>query len=344
MVLINIIKNYRNLIIFALSLVIIENLAWIVEPYIFGKVIDAVIEMQVVKKEKKILEDTTKTEEEKKQQLLEYEEYYTEEYSKEKDKSLFDSLRIKVNETPEVSVLFPFSIWLLAFIMNSGVGALRRIVDPKIFLKIYNKIATLISRSSFKENISTSKIAARVELSYQFIVFLQYRAPEIIENIIHIVGALIALYYFDWRLSITCLMIIIPLYYTNKLYIKKVKPLQKEFHDDYEKIFDVFSKKDPVTVTKYFNDLAKPQKKIASWGSFNFSVIRISILIIFLVVLYVSVELDEFSAGKLYSIVAYLWTFVTATEYLPELLENITSIQDISRRLRIESDTFDNNQ
>jgi hypothetical protein len=32
--------------------------------------------------------------------------------------------------------------------------------------------------------------------------------------------------------------------------------------------------------------------------------------------------------------VAYLWTFVTSSEYLPELLESWTAIQDLTRRLR----------
>jgi len=41
-------------------------------------------------------------------------------------------------------------------------------------------------------------------------------------------------------------------------------------------------------------------------------------------------------AGELYSIVAYLWTFVTATEYLPELMESWTSLKDISKRMRFE--------
>ena len=41
-------------------------------------------------------------------------------------------------------------------------------------------------------------------------------------------------------------------------------------------------------------------------------------------------------AGEIYSIVAYLWTFVTATEYLPELMESWTSLHDISKRIKAE--------
>jgi ABC-type multidrug transport system fused ATPase/permease subunit len=147
----------------------------------------------------------------------------------------------------------------------------------------------------------------------------------------------IALYFFDWIISLTCLLIVLPMYIINKIYMKKVEALQKEFHDNYEEIYDVFAKKDPVHVRNYYNNLAKPQKRIANWGSFNFAFMRFTLLIIFLVVLYVAIELDNFSAGELYSIVAYLWTFVSATEYMPELLENWSSMKDITRRLKEEN-------
>jgi ABC-type multidrug transport system fused ATPase/permease subunit len=329
------IKKFKNLVIFALMLVVIEDVAWIVEPYIFGKVIDAVIDVQVYSKEKKILDDPTKTQEEKIKDLQNSDMIPDDEI---KDKgSFFDSLKIKINFKNEQSIFLPLFLWILAFTINSGVGAIRRSVDPKIFLRIYTKIATTISRGAILKKTSVSKTTARVELSHQFISFLQYRVPELIENTISISGAVIALYFFDWIISLTCLCIVVPMYFVNKIYMKKVSILQKEYHDKYEDIYDVFAKKDPVFVRDYYTNLAKPQQKIANWGSFNFALMRITLLIIFLVVLYVAIELDDFSAGELYSIVAYLWTFVTATEYLPELLENWTSMKDISKRLKAEN-------
>ncbi|MCE1164339.1 MAG: ABC transporter six-transmembrane domain-containing protein [Bacteroidetes bacterium] len=335
--LLELLKKYKNLIFLALSLVVIEDVAWIVEPFIFGKVIDAVIDVQVFSKEKKIVDDPSKSSAEKIKELKNG-EYIQEDQEVENPKSFFDSLKIKINIKNETAGIYlPLALWILAFAVNSGVGALRRSVDPKIFLKIYTKIATTISRISVLKKISVSKTTARVQLSHEFISFLQYRVPEIIENTISISGAVIALYFFDWIISITCLCIVLPMYFLNRIYMKKVSVLQKEYHDSFEDVYDIFAKKDPVHVKEYYTNLARPQKRIANWGAFNFAFMRIALLIIFLVVLYVAIELDEFSAGELYSIVAYLWTFVTATEYMPELLENWTSMKDISKRLKAES-------
>jgi ABC-type multidrug transport system fused ATPase/permease subunit len=277
-------KRYKKRISFALSLVAIENIAWIIEPALFGLVIDAII-----------------------------------------DKAYVD---------PQSNFILPLLLWVGAFLVNSGVGSLRRALDTRIYLNIFTNLAADVSKTSIEKNLSVSKTAARAELSYQYITFLQYRIPEVIEHSIAISGAIIAMYLIDWRISFISGLIIIPLYFITRFYNIKITKLQKEYHDSYENIFDIFSTKDPEKVRDYYLHMAKPQKKISDWGALNFAILRISLLIIFLAVLYISIDLDDFSAGELYTIVAYLWTFITSTEYLPELFESWTSLKDIARRLK----------
>mgnify|MGYP005814043545 CR=1 FL=1 len=305
-----------------MMLVVIENVAWILEPTLFGKVIDAVIDVQT----EKVNTDTLSQ-----SQIKEIRPEENVQTQKPNETVITPKESIE-----DVNVLPPLILWALVFVINSGVGALRRVIDPRIFLNIYTKIATEVSIFSKNHNHSTSKTAARAELSQQYINFFQYRLPEIIENVISIAGAILALYLFDILISLTCFIIIIPLFFANKLYTNKVSVLQKDYHDKFEDLYNVFDKKDPQYVKNYFNNIAIPQRKIAKWGALNFGILRVVLLGIFLVVLYIAVDLDDFSAGEIYSIVAYLWTFVTATEYMPELLESWTSLKDISGRLRSE--------
>lgn len=280
------VKRYKKRISLALSLVIIENAAWIVEPFLFGLVIDGII-----------------------------------------DKAYVD---------PQSNFVLPLLMWIGAFLINSGVGSLRRSLDTRIYLNIFSNLAADVSKKSIEEHLSVSKTTARAELSYQYITFLQYRIPEIIEHAIAIIGAIIAMYLIDWRISLTSGLIIIPLYFITRFYNSKILKLQTEYHDKYENIFDIFSTKDPEKVREYYQNMAKPQKKISDWGAFNFGIMRIVLLIIFLSVLYIAIDLDDFSAGSFYTIVAYLWTFISSTEYLPELFESWTSLSDISRRFKKE--------
>lgn len=112
--------------------------------------------------------------------------------------------------------------------------------------------------------------------------------------------------------------------------------LQSDLHDTKEQAFDIFATEDIDAIRSHYERIARNEKRIAYWGALNFGVIRLCLLGIFLLVLYISIDMDDFTTGSIYSIVAYLWTFVSSTEYLPELLESSTSIRDISRRLEVE--------
>lgn len=280
-------RRFRWGVILAISLVVIENVAWIAEPTLFGNVIDALID--------------------------------------------------KATSETAVPYLTPLFIWIGVFLLNSSVGAIRRSVDPRIFLKIFTEIATDVARSAKEHGDSVSKTAARAELSREFITFAQYRVPEIIDQTISIGGAVIALMFFDWKIALSCLFIVFPLLVITQLYNRKVSGLQKVLHDTREEAYEVFSTKDPEKVHAYYTAQTRAEIRIANWGAFNFGAMRIFLLLIFLVVLYIAIDLDNFSTGNIYSIVAYLWTFVTSSEYLPELMESWTSLKDISRRLRTES-------
>lgn len=281
-----ILRQFRGGIALALSLVVIENVAWIIEPSVFGPVIDALIETAQGK--------------------------------------------------GEGGVLAPLLVWVGIFALNSGVGATRRAVDPRIYLTIFSRIAAHVAETSKRLGLPVTRTAARAELSREFITFFQYRMPEIIEQAIAIGGSLIGLAFFDYRLALTCAVVTVPLAVATVVYSRKVLPLQTEVHDGLEDIYIVFAAQDTAAIEEYYQRIGHGQQKIARWGAAVFALMRLVLLGIFLVVLFIAIDLDDFSTGNIYTIVAYLWTFATSSEYVPELMESWTSLRDLSSRLRSE--------
>ncbi len=281
-----IIAMFRWWIVLAVGLVVIENIAWILEPSVFGPVIDALIA--------------------------------------ESDAPAWK------NAIP------PLLIWIGVFAVNSGVGAFRRAYDQNIYLSIYTRIATNVASISRERGLSPSRTAARTQLAREVITFLQYRMPEVMEQIISIGGSLIGLWFFDYRIALACAVVTVPLGAVTVIYARKVVPLQAVVHDRMEEMYDVFERQDVVAIEAYYRRISIPQKQIARWGAFTFGLMRLFLLGIFLSVLYIAIDLDSFTTGSIYSIVAYVWTFVTSSEYLPELMESWTSLHEITGRLRQE--------
>ena len=268
-------------------LLFIEQIAWVLEPTLFGNLIDVFIE----------------------------------------DKNF-----LTLFSTP--ARLFPFLFWVGAYLINSGSGAFRRSLEPKIFQRMLAKIVGKIAEQSEKEKIDPSIAAGRAQLSLEYITFFQYRVPEAIEQVIAITGAVAALTIFDYRISLACLIVAVPLIYMGQIYNTKVAILQKSFHDDYENLFTIFAKKDKDEVQRFYSSIEKVKHKIGIWNAANFSIMRFVLLIIFMAVLIIAIDMNEFSTGNIYAIVAYLWTFMSSVEYLPELMESRVAIMDISRRIK----------
>ena len=278
--------KHRRGIILALGLVVLEHVAWIVEPAVFGNVIDALLD------------------------------------------------RAGDPTIPLLSTVIPLSVWIVVFAVNSGTGVIRRVVEPKIYLTMFTNLATEIAAVTQQKKYRVSKTAALAQLSEQYVTFFQYRVPEIVEQVIEISGAVIALAAYDWRISLACSTIVLPLLLINEVYNRRVVLLQKQVHDTFETTYDVFATQQPEEVRTYYTKASIIKQRIAKWGAFNFGVMRMILLLIFLVVLYIAIDLDNFTTGNIYSIVAYIWTFVTSSEYLPDLMESWSSLKDISRRLK----------
>ncbi|HSA97443.1 MAG TPA: ABC transporter six-transmembrane domain-containing protein [Acidobacteriota bacterium] len=285
----DVIRRYRPAFVFAISLVVIEKLAWIVEPTLFGRLLDRLIDAFGAKE--------------------------------------------------HISYTVPLVLWIGVFAINSGVGAARRSIDERIYLKMFTNMAVDVTEVSREKGLSVAKTASRVELSRDYVAFLKRRVPDFIEEAFDLGGTAIALALYDWRISLTCLLIVFPTALISRLYSRKVGRLEKKLHDMREDVFDVFATKDTRQVRAYYEAMGRPQKKIADWGAVNFGLIRLFLLGIFVVVLFIAIDIDDFSTGKIYSVVAYLWTFVTSTEYLPDLLESYASAKDIQNRARRESPT-----
>jgi ABC-type multidrug transport system fused ATPase/permease subunit len=282
------VQEHRKGIAFVAMLIMIENVAWVVEPTLFGNLIDAFLKRAAMK-----------------------------------------------IPADRYAHIIPLIFWVTAYLINSGSGTLRRRYETRVFQNIYVELVTKIAESGNTAGQDSSVTAGRAHLSQEYVTFVQYRVPELAEQSIAIIGAVVALSFFDWRISIVCLFISIPLIVLSLLYSRNVVKLHSDLHDKFESVYEIFAKKESAQVKTIYQSMAKIQEKIATWGAFNFGVMRFVLLLIFLFVLYIAIDLDDFSLGNIYSIVAYLWTFVTSVEYIPELMESRTSLKELSGRLKM---------
>jgi ABC-type multidrug transport system fused ATPase/permease subunit len=211
-------------------------------------------------------------------------------------------------------------------------GTLHRLFNGIIYSKMYANVATEVVLDSKCREDQFSKMLVRAELVKEYITFFKERLPEVMWQLSATAGAIIALFFYDYRIALVCVTVVIPIAFINNLNRKNVVRLQKDIHDNQEELFNLIESRDSTNITRFYQNTISPKTKIAKWNAFGYSSVKILLIVIFIAVLFICVDVDKFTTGRIYSIVAYLWTFIASTDYLPELMESLASVKDLNVR------------
>jgi len=174
---------------------------------------------------------------------------------------------------------------------------------------------------------------ARADLAKEYIIFFKDRLPEVSWQLTATFGVIFALLFYDWRIALVCFAVIFPLFFGLNLYRRHVNQFQKDLHDSREDLHRVVEQRNIQEIQNYYQRMVISQTAISKWNALNYSSSKLLMMIIFIAVLFICIDVDKFSTGKIYAIVSYLWTFILSTDYLPGLMESITSINELNTRL-----------
>lgn len=254
---------------------------------------------------------------------------------------LLDALIDHFYDHEKVDYFYPLFIWIFVYLINVVGGTLHRLFNGSIYSKMYADFATNVVVESKSRGDQFSKMLVRAELVKEYIVFIKERLPEVMWQLSATAGAIIALFFYDYRIALVCLAVVVPVAYINNLNRKKVIILQKDIHDNQEELFSLIESRDTSKISQFYQNTISPKTMIARWNAFSYSSVKILLVLIFIAVLFICVDVDKFTTGRIYSIVAYLWTFIASTDYLPELMESLGSIKDLNVRFSKDDKSYE---
>ena len=252
---------------------------------------------------------------------------------------LLDSLIDHFYDHEKADYFLPLIIWIIVYLINVIGGTLHRIYNGSIYSRMYANIATDVVLESKCREEQFSKMLVRAELVKEYIAFFKERLPEVMWQLSATAGAIIAIFFYDYRIAAVCLIVIIPIAVINNLNRKKVTSLQKDIHDNQEELFHLIESRDTSKITQFYLNTISPKTRIARWNAFGYGSVKVLLIVIFVAVLFICVDVDKFTTGRIYAIVAYLWTFIASTDYLPELMESLASMKDLNIRFSTEENS-----
>ena len=115
---------------------------------------------------------------------------------------LLDALIDHFYDHEKADYLFPLIIWIIVYLVNVVGGTLHRLFNGIVYSKMYSNIATEVVLKLNCNKDQFSKILVRGELVKEYITFFKERLPEVMWQLSATAGAIIALFFYDYRIAL----------------------------------------------------------------------------------------------------------------------------------------------
>jgi ABC-type multidrug transport system fused ATPase/permease subunit len=227
-------------------------------------------------------------------------------------------------------------VWLV-------VGTIRHRYDTRTYSSIYTTlVTTFLSRRINQSEVS--KLSAHSTLAREFVDFLEFDLIYVIEAMYNLFGSIILLFFYDSKVVLVCLAILIPVMFISYFYGKKMKILNKLKNDELEQQVDIISSGDKKAMHRHYNNLKKWQIRISDQEAWNFGLMEFFVLIVIGVSLVVTQRISgpTILAGSLVGIYNYILKFVSGLDTIPYTVQRLTALSDITKRIELQVEDFPN--
>ncbi len=216
------------------------------------------------------------------------------------------------------------------------VGSVRRVYDTRAFTTIYTRLATRLVLDQRDRAVDVSCVAARSALSRAFVDFFERDVPTVMRAVYSVAGALVMLCLYDWLLLPLCLGLLVPAFFLNWAYGRQTLRLNARLHDELEREVAVIHAGRGAEVRDHYDRVAHWRIKLSDWEALNCGLMELFILGTMAGALLLFCRVPGTGAGDIFAVFRYLLMFIMALDSVPLLVQQVSRLRDIGRRMRAE--------
>jgi hypothetical protein len=226
-------------------------------------------------------------------------------------------------------------LWLFVaqYFLHLAVGIGRRSYDARAFNGIYTAIVSRTILAQRALGTSVSRITARSALSRAYTEFYQQHLPIFFQSLYFIGGSLFILGLYDCWLVAICTVLFLPVLVLGTRFRRRTGPLNLGLHDELENEVDVIRSGSAAQVAGHYGRVAGWRINQADLEARNFAMTEVFVLILIIVALFRSCGMGA-QPGDIFAVFRYVIMFVSGLDAIPVMIQQISRLQDISRRLR----------
>ena len=189
-----------------------------------------------------------------------------------------------------------------------GIG--RRVFDSRFYAKVYQNVGS--DTISKLHNANSSVKSARLNMIGEFVESLENSFPELISNIIGLVGVIVIIFTLNQVVFYGSLIVTFIIFLIYWVTSKRTIKLNKSSNDEFEKQVDVLSKKNETELALHLKEMMKWNIKLSDLEATNFSISWIVLSIFLVISILISVDGGVIKYGHDVIYIKIITTFCVA--------------------------------
>jgi ABC-type multidrug transport system fused ATPase/permease subunit len=209
-----------------------------------------------------------------------------------------------------------------------------KLVDTRVFTKIHTAFASTAVAEAHRKGHSPALIAGRATLLREYVTFLERDVPAALLSIISLGVAIVTLFWLDPAIGAVCLFLLVPSSMINARLARKSQGLNEGLNNRLEREVGLLQRDEPHRISRHFRALGLWRIKLSDLEAVSYGALEMFVIALFGIALWRVATQDVVEAGTIYAIFAYIWRFVTSMDQVPQIVQQVAKLADISRRLR----------
>ena len=227
------------------------------------------------------------------------------------------------------SLLLFLGIWLA----HIATGAGRQLYDTRLFTRIYAGIAGTMVLRQRAAGESTGGVTARAAMAREAVDFFEHEVPGALTSIIGLLGGIAMLFVYHTGAGLVMAGLLLPVLLLNLLYGRRALALSRRLNNRYEREVDAIDSRRPGRVHAHFRALSRWRVRLSDAQVGFWSAAELLTLAAVMVVVYLIGTVPDASAGDIFAALAYALAIVDTLDTAPDLVEQLSRLVDIRRRV-----------
>lgn len=213
------------------------------------------------------------------------------------------------------------------------VGAARRAVDTRTFTRIYADLAVPVILGQRELKQSTSTAAARAVLAREFVDFFEMHVPVMATAAISVFGAAAMLLALETWVGVATLIALAFCATAAPGFARRNEELHQRLNNRLEKEVGLVERVGRRTLDRHYRLLSMLRTALSDREACAYLVMGGVAAALFAIAIWQLANGADATPGHVYSVMTYLWTFVTCLDEAPTLVDQMARLKDIGRRV-----------